>query len=214
MPFSRGSFQPRDQTQVSHTAGRFFNIWATREAFGTVEKHLKPLESAAADLWQSERNKNHTDNPCHSPTCPGQGQKSLGMHGSWELEYRYWRTIPRRSLLLTVGRWPKGAWGRRWSGKCLWRKARQGNNAESHAGDGTIIIFSLSPHSQHPQVTNRERPQRRWPFKCLTYWAIDKDPSQGVPFKCLMHKATEKVRSKRPFERPLPEVRKKTLMVP
>ena len=23
-PFSRGSFQPRDQTQVSHTAGRFF----------------------------------------------------------------------------------------------------------------------------------------------------------------------------------------------
>ena len=23
-PFSRGSFQPRDQTQVSHIAGRFF----------------------------------------------------------------------------------------------------------------------------------------------------------------------------------------------
>ena len=26
--FSRGSFQPRDQTQVSHIAGRFFTIWA------------------------------------------------------------------------------------------------------------------------------------------------------------------------------------------
>ena len=25
-PFSRGSFQPRDQTQVSHIAGRFFTI--------------------------------------------------------------------------------------------------------------------------------------------------------------------------------------------
>ena len=31
-PFSRWSFQPRDQTQVSHIEGRFFTIWATREA--------------------------------------------------------------------------------------------------------------------------------------------------------------------------------------
>ena len=31
-PFSRGSSQPRDRTQVSHMAGRFFTIWATREA--------------------------------------------------------------------------------------------------------------------------------------------------------------------------------------
>ena len=29
--FSRGSSQPRDQTQISHTAGRFFTSWATRE---------------------------------------------------------------------------------------------------------------------------------------------------------------------------------------
>ena len=31
IPFSRGSSQPRDQTQVSHMAGGF---WATREALG------------------------------------------------------------------------------------------------------------------------------------------------------------------------------------
>ena len=31
-PFSRGSSQPRDQTQVSHITGRFFTSWATREA--------------------------------------------------------------------------------------------------------------------------------------------------------------------------------------
>ena len=31
-PFSRGSSQPRDQTQVSHIAGRFFTSWARREA--------------------------------------------------------------------------------------------------------------------------------------------------------------------------------------
>ena len=31
-PFSRGSSQPRDQTQVSCTAGGLFTSWATREA--------------------------------------------------------------------------------------------------------------------------------------------------------------------------------------
>ena len=32
IPFSRESSQPRDQTQVSHIAGRFFTSWAAREA--------------------------------------------------------------------------------------------------------------------------------------------------------------------------------------
>ena len=32
VPFSKGSSQPRDQTWVSSTAGRFFTSWATREA--------------------------------------------------------------------------------------------------------------------------------------------------------------------------------------
>ena len=32
MPSSRGSSQPRVWTQVSHIVGRFFTIWATREA--------------------------------------------------------------------------------------------------------------------------------------------------------------------------------------
>ena len=31
-PFSRGSSQPRDGTQVSHIAGRFFTSWAIKEA--------------------------------------------------------------------------------------------------------------------------------------------------------------------------------------
>ena len=31
-PFLKGSSQCRDQTQVSHIAGGFFNSWATREA--------------------------------------------------------------------------------------------------------------------------------------------------------------------------------------
>ena len=32
IPFSRGSSQPRDCTQVSHIAGRFFTSEAAREA--------------------------------------------------------------------------------------------------------------------------------------------------------------------------------------
>ena len=31
VPFSRGSSQPRNRTQVSHTGGGFFTNWATRE---------------------------------------------------------------------------------------------------------------------------------------------------------------------------------------
>ena len=36
-PSSKGSSQPRDRTQVSHIAGRFFTIWAPREAQGIEE---------------------------------------------------------------------------------------------------------------------------------------------------------------------------------
>ena len=35
MPSSRGSSQPRDQTQVSCTAGRFFTSWVTRKPKNT-----------------------------------------------------------------------------------------------------------------------------------------------------------------------------------
>ena len=38
-PFSRGSSQTRDRTQVSHIAGRFFTSSATREAF--LRQYLK-----------------------------------------------------------------------------------------------------------------------------------------------------------------------------
>ena len=39
VPFSRGSSQPTDQTQISHIAGRFFTSWAT----GKPEKMLPYL---------------------------------------------------------------------------------------------------------------------------------------------------------------------------
>ena len=42
IPFSRGSSRPRDPNQVSCFAGRFFTVWATREAFSRM----------MAILWQ------------------------------------------------------------------------------------------------------------------------------------------------------------------
>ena len=45
MPFSRGAFQPGDQTQVSHIAGGFFTIWATKEDYMYIFLILKYLFS-------------------------------------------------------------------------------------------------------------------------------------------------------------------------
>ena len=47
-PFSRGSSQHKDQTQVSRIIGGFFTSWATREAqvfffFPTYEKNISGI---------------------------------------------------------------------------------------------------------------------------------------------------------------------------
>ena len=47
IPSSRGSFQLRDRSQVSHRADRFFTVWATREALYVayqIEKYLLVTE--------------------------------------------------------------------------------------------------------------------------------------------------------------------------
>ena len=48
-PFSRGSSQPKDQTQVFHIAGRFFTSWATREA----HKHAYNLPKQSISTLKS-----------------------------------------------------------------------------------------------------------------------------------------------------------------
>ena len=42
--FSRESSQPRDQTQVSHIAGRRFTLWVTREALTGLEDTLNQYD--------------------------------------------------------------------------------------------------------------------------------------------------------------------------
>ena len=44
-PPSRGSFPPRDRTQVSRFAGRFFTVWTTREAH-VIQNQWHPKREA------------------------------------------------------------------------------------------------------------------------------------------------------------------------
>ena len=41
--YSKGSSQPREWSQVSHIAGRFFTVWTTREALFIVFVDLELL---------------------------------------------------------------------------------------------------------------------------------------------------------------------------
>ena len=56
-PFSRGSYQPRDQTQVSHIAGWFFTSWATW-------KHKNIGVGSLSFLYQSSRPENRIAISC------------------------------------------------------------------------------------------------------------------------------------------------------
>ena len=58
VPFSRGSSQHRDWTQVSGTAGRFFTVWATMEAWAPWNRYCSicvwwAYPAAAAKSLQS-----------------------------------------------------------------------------------------------------------------------------------------------------------------
>ena len=59
MPFSRWSSRPRNQTWVSHMAGSFFTIWATRKAITEIYTNwrtiphppLLPVPDITAFMW-------------------------------------------------------------------------------------------------------------------------------------------------------------------
>ena len=53
IPFSRVSFQSRDQTWVSCIAGRFFTVWGTREALKVKWKLLSHVRLFLYSPWNS-----------------------------------------------------------------------------------------------------------------------------------------------------------------
>ena len=56
---SRGSSWPRDQTQVSHIAGRRFTVWATREALRIPLKAYFKSHELFPRSSQPDTNSNH-----------------------------------------------------------------------------------------------------------------------------------------------------------
>ena len=52
--FSRGYSQARDQTQLSHTAGRLFNHWATREALAMQKNNYIFIPCPEDPRWASK----------------------------------------------------------------------------------------------------------------------------------------------------------------
>ena len=72
IPFSRRSSWPRDGTRVSCIAGRFFTVWATREAlfsYGETHKCLVLLLTATQDST-SFRSSWHTQTLCFKQSVP------------------------------------------------------------------------------------------------------------------------------------------------
>ena len=54
--FFKGSSQPRDQTAVSCTAGRFFTVWATLESQGSLYLRIEMLSLLFKELqWRQQQ---------------------------------------------------------------------------------------------------------------------------------------------------------------
>ena len=84
MPFSRGSSQPRDQTQVSCIAGGFFTIWVTREALPQPGKpSAKPAPKSSRETGRDSVEVQGNNGASASGTLSGSGWSiwSLGSQG-------------------------------------------------------------------------------------------------------------------------------------
>ena len=87
--FSRGSYRPRDRSQVSCTAGRFFTNWATRKAFMCLRVWMNSIRCKKMNVisnrlglfglprWhsgkESARNAGDLASIPGSGRCPGEG---------------------------------------------------------------------------------------------------------------------------------------------
>ena len=66
IPSFRGSSQPRDQTWISCIPGKFFTIWATREANSIYEQDSFRSKTPFDSLWP--HGLHHARLPCSSPS--------------------------------------------------------------------------------------------------------------------------------------------------
>ena len=75
IPFSRGCFWPRSQTQISDIAGRFLTVWATREALLFI-KNCQIVFQSGCTIFAFPSAVN--ENSCCSTSSPAFGLVSFG----------------------------------------------------------------------------------------------------------------------------------------
>ena len=121
-PFSRGSFQPRDGTQVSFIAGGFFTSWATREAHSPEPCPRHCL------FWNFSRT------PTRTPrlslcACTGLLHSPLLSHGAVSIRHTCWQPsgwqhpVPNTRTSHTVPRPRSAEWPSEWK-TCVWKRRR------------------------------------------------------------------------------------------
>ena len=81
IPFSRGSSQPRNQTQISCIASKFFNVWAIREAPDPLGSYLKLVKKSENEVAQS------CPTPSDPMDCSLPGSSVHGIYQARELEW-------------------------------------------------------------------------------------------------------------------------------
>ena len=105
-PFSRGSSQPRDQTQVSCIEGRLFTSWATREAH---KQGLLSVCRVRASHSVASRCRAWALGCVGFRSCSTQAQElwHMGLFALWYMESscsRDWTHVP------CIGRWILNPW--------------------------------------------------------------------------------------------------------
>ena len=97
-PFSRGSSQPKDRTQVSHIVGEFFTSWATKANPWSFEaRHYLVLPSYENSRWQVLLIP-WSVLPCPLPLTPTScfpciGRQILNQCATWEVPILYWELV-------------------------------------------------------------------------------------------------------------------------
>ena len=90
IPFSRGSSRPKDWTHISHIAGRFFTVWASREA---PTLNYRTTNIYQGRLWKrgfphSSAGKESTGSAGDLGSIPGLG-RSAGEGIGYPLQYSW-----------------------------------------------------------------------------------------------------------------------------
>ena len=111
--FSRGSSQPRGQTQVSPIAGRFFTSWATREALHSkrVKFKLALEDESDFDRWKWVEKPTRYSDILKNWHCNIFGSFSLLIFFPWAL-------VRHLAINLVELQWNRRVWLESWKALC------------------------------------------------------------------------------------------------